>query len=438
VWLLGLALFVGGAGFSFRQVARDPFWMQKTDFALYVQAADAIVSGRDPYDHRIYSEGRDMTFYGVALEKGDPYAYSPIVAEVIAALLPLGRLGLRVVWWLIGAGSVVASIVILFRCFGRAVRTEWVLLALGLLFTGRYLRSDLYHGQANLPLLLGLTVALKWFVDARPVRGGAMFGLVAACKPFLGIFVLYLAWRREWRAVLTTGIVAALALALSFMPAVLGGQLSLGGWLAISEYYSSPPHATRPDNQSLYGLFLRLFTTNPFTLPWLDAPRLVPVLMLVFAACAAVVVLRLTPARPIGRVEGAERATILLHAGLVYAFALGLGPLTQGDYLFYVVPGCAGVLLVAAERHAAGGRLSTRWSVVRVIWLAAFVQVFLPWLWYWGIAFPDDWVPIGGLRLLLTGRVGASLVICAAALAVVMNEEQRARTEQKSAAFATS
>src|SRR5262249_34490316 len=96
-----------------------------------------------------------------------------------------------------------------------------------LLLTGRFVVANFEHLQINL-VLFALTLGGLYLVESgRPARGGALLGFGAAIKVMPIAFVLYLAYRRRWRAAL---IGAATALLLSLTPVLVFG------WARFGEY----------------------------------------------------------------------------------------------------------------------------------------------------------------------------------------------------------
>jgi alpha-1,2-mannosyltransferase len=159
-------------------------------------------------------------------------------------------------------------------------------------------------------ILLAASAAGARDLDAnRDIRAGLWFGLATALKLFPGLLLVYLAWRRRWRAVIAA---AALGIALTVVPLL---ALGLDGavdttrtWLDLSAA-GVPVH--RLGNQSLPEVMTRL-----------GAPALVAQLLRV----AILVITGWLLARP--RPVWAEVALVTLAAVLLspiawwYYFAL--------------------------------------------------------------------------------------------------------------------
>src|SRR5439155_23959005 len=93
--------------------------------------------------------------------------------------------------------------------------------------------------------------------------------LAIAIKPAAGFLILFFFWKRAYRAGMLAG---ALAAALIAAPFVLLGARAAADGIAVATYWSSPTFAVSPIHQAPYGLLLRLFTPNVFTVPVVDAP----------------------------------------------------------------------------------------------------------------------------------------------------------------------
>src|SRR3954471_20026092 len=163
---LGLLLIVAGLALDVRAILSNPGWRNSTDFGGYQMAAYAFAAGGDPYIQRVQ-------FFGV--EMG--YQYPPAFA--VGLLVPLALVGpdvLRWIWCALVAASLGSALVLMFRGFGPPVAWRWTLLAIGALSMSRLVRSEIYHGQADLPLLLLIVVGLLCVRYGRPVIAGVALG----------------------------------------------------------------------------------------------------------------------------------------------------------------------------------------------------------------------------------------------------------------------
>jgi hypothetical protein len=129
-----------------------------------------------------------------------------------------------------------------------------------------YVWSSYHLGQSNLVLLalmLGALIALR---GKRELLAGALIAVAAAVKAFPVLALIYLIYRRYWRA--SVSLVGALAFLLLVLPApfrgVEGAWRDLGKWSAGMLKYSEASVGQRPmrsytwKNQSLVGVTNRL------------------------------------------------------------------------------------------------------------------------------------------------------------------------------------
>ena len=213
--LVAVVWLILACGAIIRSTVVDQYWAEGGDFSLYAKAAEMLSQGQNPYDYRVrdgrYDDIPDFVVYHA-------YAYPPLFAELLG--LPLRIFGIRIVrysWLLIGVVSLAATLLLILRGFGN--RASWIacLLALAFSLSMYPVRNDLYHGQVNFVLLLALMGALWMRSLGRATLAGVLLGLVWAVKPFLGVLVFYLLWRREWRTACTGIVVVGALTVVSFL-----------------------------------------------------------------------------------------------------------------------------------------------------------------------------------------------------------------------------
>lgn len=395
-----------------RTVHSNPSWRTTVDFGLYVETAHTIANGGDPYDYRVAA--------GLVHHA---YAYPPLFAEMLIPFAQIGDYFARLTWMAISAVCLVASIVLLLRGFGHRVPAHWLLLIVALLFATFPVRDDLYHGQTNFALLF-LIVLGAWLLRAeRPSGAGMAWGLMFVIKPFLGVLVVFLLLRRQYRAAATSVATAATLFAASFLVMAPQGLDPLHGWIDASRYDANAPFTTQLDNYALHGLLERLFSTNGFVTAWADNS----LLLNGFAALLGVLlVAAVLYALPRGW-HGAENADLfLLEIGFFLAAAMTYGPLTEGDHLFLLLPGLVGATYLAwrdVRLHAWSRRV-----VAAVAWFVLFSMLASPFLKTLGTnpflltSHPH------GIALLWTGRIGFLLLAVTGITALALRQEQREDT----------
>lgn len=394
VGIIGAVLMMVGIALALVKIARDPAWPSTVDLSLYLDAAQLFAQGQSPY-----------VFNG----SQDPFAYPPLVAALVAAaghLLGYGKLW--IIWPCLSIGCLVGSMLLL-RNFGRVVPDEWLLFLTGILLCSRVVRSDLYHGQINLLLLFVTLLGLRSFLKFDDVRGAIAWAFVIVCKPFMGVLIFYLICRRSWRAAVLTASIAAVLFTGPFL--LISNPIEgVRGWLATSAFYTMLPAAARQDHQSFRSLAMRLFGENPYSVPWFDAPAIIPVVGFLAAAIAVgifLVAIALLP-DPTTRGEASDAGRSLTEIGLTLGLALSCGPLMEGDHLILIWPALYGALL-SARQSPIGGSALRRWRLAAVTWSLAFCAFALP------VTVPlivtPDWPVLQGPAILLSGRNGFMVLL---------------------------
>jgi len=353
-----LLLFDGVA--LYHALKGNPTWRTSTDFGVYLHSAAAIIHGGDPYGYKVY-DGPPGVY--------DSYAYPPALAELLAPLTLLGATAARYVWIAANVCCLAASLALLLRGFGARAPWPWVGLAFAVVLFGYTGRNDLYHGQANFPLLLLLSLGLWAYLKGRMTLSGVLWGMMVVVKPFLGVLLIYLLWRRFWRAAGAGIATSAVLLALSFVPTLGHGLSIVGSWLRASRYDASPVFLTRLTNLSLDGVILRLFAHNPYTQPWVVSAAAVRVSsLLLLGLLLALFVL----AVPRGGAAARDTAALLLvEVGVVLGLTMSYGPLTENDHLYVLLPALAGAALMA-RRHTVTPGGAWAWWAATAVWAVIF------------------------------------------------------------------
>ena len=178
------------------------------DLAVFLDAADDVLGGRNPFPA------------ATALSGDANYVYPPLLA---LALIPLAVLPVAlavVLWTAAGIAAVCGALWLL------GVR-DWRLYVLALAFPAT--RDAVGAGTVG-PLLL-LCAALAWrYRDARPATAGIAAGLAAALKLFTWPLLVWLAATGRARAVVSGVVAAGLAVLTSWAAIGLNG---LGGYPAL-------------------------------------------------------------------------------------------------------------------------------------------------------------------------------------------------------------
>jgi hypothetical protein len=255
---------------------------------------------------------------------GNPYAYPPGFAIALVPLTALPADVQKILWLGILFACVFGTAYVWTgRLFApaRRYRHTAVLATTAALIFFAPVRLDLYVGQVEPMLLLWLSLSLAAYLSRRDSAAGLWLGLAVAVKPILGFLIIFFLWKRAHRAV---GIGCAVVAATWLLSLPFRGINGIWDWVAVASYWSSPTFGVTPGNQSLYGFLLRLFTTNPFTVPLVDAPGL-PRLVHAIAVLAILVTLAVTIRR--SRALSSRRQA--LEYGLMCVAMLIVSPLSE-------------------------------------------------------------------------------------------------------------
>jgi hypothetical protein len=411
--VLGVAVLMIGVSFAWviSEILERRDWPAFTDMELYLHAASQLAAGIDPYADSVDALHR--------------YPYPPLFADLLALLVAIfGRMGAAWLW--IGLGGVFALTAIwtLMRGCGFRVPIHWTIFAAGVVMLGHVGRADLMHGQINFFLFALLALGFAQWRQGNTRAASVLWAVMICCKPFLGIVVFFLLRRADWRAAIWTLGLSAVIFAASFLPTFPNVLETLSSWRQVSQFYSSPAYASNPLDQSFYGLALRLFTANEFSQPWVVAPILAPIMLLLVGAVAFTAFF--INASPANSGEGDERAPrIMLQFGAALAALMGLGPVTEGDHLFYILPGVIGVLVIAWRRVQSGVNWKL-WLGAAAAWAPVTAYIAWPKQSLVFFAEPSTWVHLNGAGVLLSGACGISLLLAAIVTAFAFETERRA------------
>jgi len=211
------------------------------DLGVYRMGAEALVRGH-----------ADANLYGLRTGFQLAFTYPPVAAVVFAPLALAPWVVDKMVAVLLIGLAIAALWHVSLRAVGLRTRVLLVLplTLLSLLLTPVWQDIDL--GQVSVVLVLMVVADLT--AVPRPVRG-ALTGLAAAIKLTPLIFLLFLALTRQWRTLLHASVSFAAATALGF---VLMPHASWGYWTTYVHQTARIGDGIRMDNQSVWGLLLRL------------------------------------------------------------------------------------------------------------------------------------------------------------------------------------
>ncbi|MEP7210191.1 MAG: glycosyltransferase family 87 protein [Alphaproteobacteria bacterium] len=412
-WIGAAAFGVYGVIASLHDFARFPGWPANTDTSLYIRAADAVLAGVSPH-----SEQPILS---------DPYAYPPFLASFHALLeLALGGGHGRswMLWALVGEVALAAGIIQLMRGFGRKAPWSWTALAVAIALASHLSRIDFVHGQTNTLIFCLAVTGLRFHLAGRTLPGALIWGAAFAIKPFIGVMAFYLMRRGEWKAAFGCIASAAVFFVVPFLRWGADAPHIFMGWMNVSHFYTSLPAVAKSDNYSAYGFFHRIFGETEFATPWVQAPLLIlPATALIAAAGITAVAFGVRGRRFAADPADTRAPLALLELGVVLGAALCAGPLFEGDYAFYLLPGLAGAVWLAMQRLRERSLDAAAMIWCAALWALPFVLVFMP-VQMWFLRAPV-WGRLEGAWQLLGARNGALFLIATLASGWTLWREHR-------------
>ncbi len=178
----------------------------ETDFPNYYTAA-VLLRQRAPlrnfYDWTWFQ--RQMNYAGTERQLGGYIPHSPLTMLPIVPLAGLSPQSAKQVWLSLDLIFLAATIWMLSR-ITRLPAAGLLLLAL----LGHYaLAGNFELGQYYIFLLFLLTASCFLLLKGRDWMGGSLLGIVFVLKGYGAPFLLYLAWKRRWRAL--AGMIVAIS-----------------------------------------------------------------------------------------------------------------------------------------------------------------------------------------------------------------------------------
>lgn len=244
------------------------------DFEVQYQAAERLRAGENIYaDSAAFKEALESGQFNMADDSIRwPYANPPLLAILTVPLTYLPYAAAAAFWTWLNILMLLGACAAVLAAIGRL---DWVgaVVTLALLYGYYPAAVCLRLGQTE--ILLFLLIALSFLALKRGKEGwaGAALGFAAAIKFFPVAFILFLLWKRKWKAAAWGFGVAAVALAASIVAA---GPENFAAYTEAWSVYAGGAFSAFPLNQSLNGFLSRTFRPNIFapTLRGLELPGL--------------------------------------------------------------------------------------------------------------------------------------------------------------------
>ena len=297
----------------------NTFRDQSPDFTMFITSARLWRQGLDPY--------REL----LALHGGNTNPPATLFAMVPLTFLT-DRLAFAA-WTTLGALALVFSLYKTARALNLRVE-HLLLIAAGL----QGVSASLRFGQVTLLLLPFMTLA--WLADreGRHKSAGCWLGALIYVKPFVGVYALYMLWRREWQ---TLRPMIAVYAVLSAIGLLAGFRVTLS-WIetfgAIGEKTSHVVNASWP---ALVARVLNvdLSQPEPAYRPFMVAPTLASALSL-----GGVIAIAIVSGWAIHRSRNRD-----VHWAILAASMLLMSPLGWMYYIPLLIPTFAAV--IPSRRH---------------------------------------------------------------------------------------
>jgi len=205
-WLLLAGLLVLYAGWIGYVIVAD----RPLDFYVYYMAAEAAARGESPYT--ISDEAWDALASDLRITNYTrPYRYPPYTAAMLTLFRPLGARRTMVIWVVANGAAMIGGAWLLGLALGGGRWLRLSLIGLGLFAAPL---ATLLAGQINGLLFLCLALAIWAAAKRRAGWLGASLALGTVLKVIPLALVLYLFWRRQWRAgLIAIGVLVALTIA---------------------------------------------------------------------------------------------------------------------------------------------------------------------------------------------------------------------------------
>jgi len=332
-----LIIFIGLTVWFYRgsnaRLLGPPFGeMNGQDFRQILRASQEIVDGESIYQHAIpYAESPD--FGEFKSWTASPYPYSPIVAVFAIPFLQFDENSVLIFWtvlswiFLLGTGWVIV------RCILGDKNIFKILLVL--VVFSMYGPVHLNLNLVQLDILILFLLALSFFLYKRQsIFAGVVLGFAMALKVLVAPLVAYFLWKKDWKTSFTAVIVFGTLTVIGFS---IVGWDQLPDFLKVNYLWSVTDMLSYPFNQSLNGLGIRLFTSNPYIQPLIDLPVLATIMRVLGILVVIFLWLRIVSSKD-------NRSSIdgFLEYGFTLSTMLFLSPLVDDiHYVWVLLPiGC--------------------------------------------------------------------------------------------------
>jgi alpha-1,2-mannosyltransferase len=224
VLLARLSVFiVDPSQVSYSTVPSSNWEVRHSCLTAYFVAADVVRHTPNIYDPSLYAAPGDdpnrprtprrMDGFNV-----DAYEYPPpflLLPRVLSAAAP-GFLRMRMLWFGLNGIVVLLSLLLIARRIGPGAGMR-ALLLVPFVGAGFVTLNTMQKGNVQLFVLAVSMLAMVLLERRRTVAGGALLAFMTVSKLYPGLLVVYLLVRRDWRALMWTGVFSVLFLVLTVL-----------------------------------------------------------------------------------------------------------------------------------------------------------------------------------------------------------------------------
>ena len=340
------------------------------DLKVYYGAYEELLKGNSPYGQ---SFGLSSGFY----------KYSPTAALLFVPLFALGWKASMVIYYVLIGGSMVLALPEILKDqwsrFTEGLKDNWLPLLLILVLLGGHLSRELFLGNVNWLLFLGLLVLFK-FRNSSPIISGIVFGLLLVFKPHFIFIIPWLIVRMKWKVLLFS--LLSFAMFLLFPSLFFGWDQNLiwlSEWLGAMKAHNVDLWESA---NTIYHLF------QVFTMHLLPGPLAVVLMLLLVAGAIFLMTIKHY------KREKSTSKTSINHEYLEYFIIIALIPNlvhTDTEHFLWATP-----LILIFAAHVVK---MNKW-----FWWLGFAICAIP----FGLATPDLWGRAGADWLVKSGAIGAA------------------------------
>lgn len=168
------------------------FWLN--DFKVYYEAAKALLNDRNVYDE-LFALGSGF------------FKYSPFTLLLFTPFTLLPYEIAAVIQYFILAIAITGSFLIIRKIveeyyLGTEVRKANLWMSLGFLACVNHFVRELHLGNINVLLLLALSATVLLIIRQKAIPAGFLLALIVITKPFFGILLMPLLFRRQFKVLI--------------------------------------------------------------------------------------------------------------------------------------------------------------------------------------------------------------------------------------------